>query len=410
LSSHAATARQVSLPPADRAALSGLKVVEFVQLIAGPLAGTLLADLGADVVRVESPGKGDAARVIGPEKDGVYLWWKVGARNNRSVTLDLRRPEGQAVAHRLVAWADVVIVNLLGSTLERWGLDWKTLHKINKRLIYLQISGSGAQSPSEPGYGKVGEARSGVAYLTGERAGPPVFTGFSHADSVTALMGSFAVTAALHRKQVDPDFAGEWIDLALFESLYRLIEWQIIVYDQTGLPPQRAGNRLEGAPAAVVNTYLTADNDWLIVTSGTVKSVQDIATLLGLPPENYRDAASQRDHRDEIDEALAAWIRSRPTKVCLTAFEKARVVSSPIYSAADIVQDPLFLTRGAVIQVQDYELGDVRMQGVIPKLANHAGTVWRAGPTLGEDNELVFRDWLGMPEDELANLRTEGVV
>ena len=241
-------------------ALAGVKIVEFAHVIAGPLAGTLMADLGAEVVHVEDPRLGDPGRQQGPTKNGVHLWWKVSGRNKRSVTLDLRTPDGQAMARELVEWADVVITNVRVETLRRWGLDWNGVHAVNPRAVMLQITGNGTTSSdyNAPGFGKVGEARSGVVHVTGFPDGPPVHTGFSHADATTALMGAFAVSAALVRRS-DPDFEGEWIDLALFETLYRLIEWQVIFYDQLGAAPERAGNRMAVAPGAVVNTYPSAD-------------------------------------------------------------------------------------------------------------------------------------------------------
>src|ERR1700722_7214630 len=242
-------------------ALSGLKFVEFAHVIAGPLAGTLLADLGADVVHVEDPGRGDPQRNAGPAKNGVHLWWKVSARNKKSVTLNLRTAEGRAVARDLARWADVIICNFRVSTLEKWELDFPSLNKINPKLVMLQVTGYGHSSTkrNSPGFGKVGEAMSGVVNITGFPDGPPVHTGFSHADSVTGLMGAFAVMAALHRRNQDPERLGERIGLALSDSLFRLIEWQAILYDQLGLVPNRAGNRLAVAPGAVINTYQSAD-------------------------------------------------------------------------------------------------------------------------------------------------------
>src|SRR6201999_337974 len=223
-----------------RGALAGLRVVELAHVIAGPLAGGLMADLGADVVHVEPPGVGDTARSMGPARDGVHLWWKVAGRNKRSISIDLRAAAGRDLARNLVAAADVVIVSLRPSTAEGWGLDWESLHEINPKLVMLQVSGYGARSSlrDKPGFGKVGEARSGVVNLTGFEGTPPVHTGFSHGDSVTGLMGAFAVMSALYRRAADPEFDGEWIDLALFEGLYRLIEWQVILYDQLGVIPE----------------------------------------------------------------------------------------------------------------------------------------------------------------------------
>jgi crotonobetainyl-CoA:carnitine CoA-transferase CaiB-like acyl-CoA transferase len=397
---------------APLAALAGLKVVEFAHVIAGPLAGTLLADLGADVVHVESPGEGDAARTMGPEKGGVYLWWKVAGRNKRSVRIDLRQARGRDLARRLAAWADVVITNLRADRLEEWKLDWPSLHGQNPKLVYLQITGFGASGSmrAAPGFGKVGEARSGVVHLTGFADGPPVHTGFSHADTTTALMGAYGVLAALHRKAHDPAFAGEWVDLALFEPLFRLIEWQVIVHDQLGIVPGRTGNRLAVAPAAVVNTYRSADGEWITVTSATRRSVLNVVRLLGMDESEYQTTESQTRRADQLDGALRAWIAARPTEACLDAMRRAEVVASRIFSVADILADRTYAEREDIVTVADPELGPVRMQAVVPKLHAHGGAVWRTGPALGQDNDLVLGEWLGLSAAEMSELRAEGVI
>jgi formyl-CoA transferase len=386
---------------AQRPVFDGLKVVEFAHVIAGPLAGTLMADMGAEVVHVEDPEHGDPSRYMGPTKDGVYLWWKVAARNKRSVTLDLRTEQGQALAHRLATWADVVITNFRVGTLEKWGLDWANLHQVNPKLIMLQVSGMGANTTArdDPGFGKVGEAMSGVVNITGFADGPPVHTGFSHADTVTALMGAYAISAALTNRH-DPDFNGQWIDLALFESLYRLIEWQVIVYDQLGITPERAGNQLAVAPGAVINTYLSSDNQWVTVTSGTPRSVRNVAALLSLPAEEYATVESQLANRKILDDGLRAWIAERDADDSVREMKARGVVASRIYSVADIVTDPTYEERGDIITIEDGDLGPVRMQGVVPYLVGRPGKVWRTGPRLGEDNELVYRDYLELSEDE----------
>jgi formyl-CoA transferase len=396
----------------DRGALKGLKVLEIAQLIAGPMAGSFLADFGADVVHVEAPDFGDPARYTGVAKDGVYLWWKVSGRNKRSVTLDLRKPEGQDVARRLAKWADVVITNFRVGTMERWGLDWASLHKENPRLIMLQVSGFGANTTKRdrPGFGKVGEAMSGVVHLTGFPDGPPVHTGFSHADSLTGLLGAFAIQTALYRRNTDSNFDGEWIDLALFEALYRLCEWQVIFYDQTGIAPMRAGNQLANAPAAVINMYPSKDEQWITVTTGTWRSVQKVAALLGEPPEDYENPEKQFSRRDRLDDLLRTYVAERNTDEVLAAMEQAEVVASIIYSVEDIVTDKTYAEREDVITVQDSELGPVRMQAVLPHMANHGGEVWRTGPDLGEDNDLVYRDYIGMSDDEFKDLQKSKVI
>jgi crotonobetainyl-CoA:carnitine CoA-transferase CaiB-like acyl-CoA transferase len=391
-----------------RPLFEGLKVVEFAHMVAGPLAGTLLADLGADVVHVENPGTGDIVRHLGVAKDGINLLWPVGSRNKRSVTLDLRGLDGQDLARELVAWADVVITNFRVETLEKWGMDWPAFHAVNPKLVMLQITGYGADTSMRnvPGFGHMGEAMSGVVHLTGFPDGPPVHTGFAHADSVTALMGAFAISAALTKRH-DPDFDGEWIDLALFESLYRLIEWQVIVYDQLGVPVERAGNQLPVAPGSVINTYPTADDTYVSVTAGTPRAAQNVVRLLGLSDEDVEEQGAGRDY---LDNHLREWIASRSAEDALHEMHAHEIVAARVYSAADIVKDPTYAERNDVITVEDPNLGPVRMQAVIPKLLNHPGHVWRTGPALGEDNDLVYRTYLGLTDERYAELRVNGTI
>jgi formyl-CoA transferase len=399
-------------PETPAGPLVGLKVVEFAQVIAGPLAGGLLADLGADVVHVEPPKTGDTARGIGPARDGVHLWWKVSARNKRSVTCNLHDPEGQALARRLVEWADVVITALRAETLTAWGLDWPAVHGANAKAIMLQISGYGANTDraNDPGFGKMGEARSGVVHLTGMPGGPPLHTAFSLGDTTAGLFGSWAVLAALWRRERDPEFAGEWIDLALFEPLYRLIEWQVIVYDQLGQIPERLGNRMTFSPGGVQNTFVTSDGEWLTVTSATPRSVHSIAKLLGYGPDELRDQAEQLRRKEELDAGMREYIGARTADEALRDLEAAGVVVSKIFSAADIVDDETYRQREDVIAVDDAQLGAVRMQAALPHLRTMPGGVWRTGPALGEDNELVYSSWLGVPPEELERLREADVV
>jgi formyl-CoA transferase len=396
--------------PFKSGALQGLKVVEFAHVIAGPLSGTLLADLGATVVHVEDPGTGDPQRSAGPAKDGTHLWWKVAARNKRSVTLNLRTDEGRQVARELAAWADVVITNFRVETLEKWGLDYAGLNKVNPKVIMLQVTGFGATSSrrNEPGFGKVGEAMSGVVNITGFEDGPPVHTGFSHGDSVTGLMGAFAIQAALYRKSHDPEFRGEWIDLALYDSLFRLIEWQVVFYDQLGTVPQRIGNKLAAAPAAVINLYGTKDERWLTVTSGTPRSVSNVAALVGEPAEEYADRAGQAKNSKRLDGLLAEWIAQRTLAECLETMKKLEVVASSIYTVQDILEDPTYRERENIVTVDDPDLGKLRMQNVFPKLTNYTGSVWRSAPKLGQDNNLVYKEWLGKSGAEVDALRGSG--
>ena len=391
--------------------LAGVKVVELAHLIAGPMAGTFLADLGADVVHVEDPSGGDAVRRQGPTKDGTYVWWKVAGRNKRSVTIDLRQEQGRQLAHELVAWADVLITNMRRDTMARWGLGWESLHARHPRLVVLHVSGNGVatQSGNQPGFGKVGEARSGAVAVTGFADGPPLHAGFSHADSVTALMGAFSICAAL-TDRLSPTFEGELIDLALDQSLYRLIDWQVIVADQLGADPPRAGNQLAIAPGVIVNTYQTADGKWLTVTSGTPRSVSNIAALVGEDEEQYRTIEQRRERVPRLDWLLAEWIAKRDLATGLATMKKCEVVAAPVLSGTDILTDPLYLERGDIIEVDDDELGPVRMQGVVPRLRRRPGSVRRPGPALGADTDTVLGEWLGHSAAELATWRHAGVI
>lgn len=399
-------------PRGPQGPLTGIKVVEFAQVIAGPLAGTLMADLGADVVHVEQPAGGDSARRMGPEKNGAHLWWKVLGRNKRSVTLDMREDEGRALAQRLVSWADVVVVTFRADTVTKYGLDWESVQKVNPSAVLLQISGYGARTSKRnlPGFGKMGEARSGLVHLTGFPDGPPVHTGFSHGDATTGLMAAYAVTAALLRRERDPERKGEWVDLALPDTLFRLVEWQVILRDQLGYAPNRSGNQLAVAPAAVVNVFRSADGGWVTVTSGTPRSVQNIARLLGFDTEKYSTQADQVAGTQELDDGLRAWIAQHDTEECLRVMEDAGVVASKVHDMDDILGDPIFAERGSIVTVPDDDLGEVRMQGVVPELVGHPGAVWRTGPSLGEDNDLVYGEWLGLDGDELTRLREDGIV
>lgn len=393
-------------------ALQGLKVVEFAHVIAGPLSGTLLADLGATVVHVEDPGVGDPQRTAGPAKDGVHLWWLVSARNKRSITLNLRTDEGRAIARELAAWADVVITNFRVETLEKWGLDFKSLNEVNRKVIVLQVTGFGATSSrrNEPGFGKVGEAMSGVVNLTGFEDGPPVHTGFSHGDSVTGLMGAFAIQAALYRRHTDPDFRGEWIDLALYDGLFRLIEWQVVFYDQLGRSPSRVGNKLAAAPAAVINLYKTGDGRWLTVTSGTPRAVINTAKLVGEREEDYATRDMQAKNAERLDKILGDWIGQRSVDECMKVMKEIGVVASPIYSVEDMMEDETFKERDSIATVDVDGLGPVRMQSVFPKLANYSGSIWRSAPKLGEDNELVYGQFIGKSSNEIEKLKATGQI
>src|SRR5487761_497297 len=378
------------------AALAGLKVVEFAQLVAGPMAGSMLADLGAEVVHVEDPESGDPLRRIRAERNGVHPWWKVMARNKRSATLNLRVPEGQELARSLIRWADVVVTNNRPGTMERWGLDFEHARAVNPTIIMAHVTGFGLTSSQRdaPGFGKVGEAMSGVVHLTGFPDGPPVHTGFSHGDTLAGVFAALGVQAALYRRSVDPDFAGELVDLALFEPLFRLVDWQIVEHDLLGSSPMRQGNHLEGSKGSVVNLFKAKDDQWLTVSAGTPKATRLLASVLG---EEIDDRASTDDLAAlDLDRRVEAWIAERTGDEVVATLKPLGIVAWKIYDAGDILDDPTYAERGDVLEMEDADLGSIRMPDVVPRLTYHRGRVWRTAPALGADNDLVYREYLGI--------------
>ena len=273
----------------------------------------------------------------------------------------------------------MVVSNLRAGTLEDWGLDFESLRAVNPKLVMLHVTGYGLCTSKRdvPGYGKVGEARSGVVQITGFPDGPPVHSGFSHADTITGLMGAFAIQCALYRKLTDPDFQGELIDLAVDETLFRLIEWQVPLYDQLGQVAQRIGNGISGAPSSVVNVFRSSDGRWITVTSGTVRSIQSIATLVGEPLDDYATPALIVAHKPRLEARLGEWIGGHTAAECQAEMDQVGVVASPVLDVADIVDDPIYAERGNLVTVDDPELGEFRMPGVIPRLTNHPGRVRR---------------------------------
>ena len=394
--------------------LADLRVIDLGHVLAGPLAATLLGDLGADVIKVEPP-EGDNLRRLGPQKDGEPIWWKVAARNKRCITLDLRKPEGQELLARLAEGADVLVENFRPGTLERWNLGWERLRALNPRLVMLRISGygQGSRLGDRPMFGRPSEALSGLLFLTGFPDGPPVHAGFSLGDATTALMGAFGVVSALHHRERTG--RGECIDLALFESLFRLVEWQIPLYDQTGEVTQRAGNRFP-LGLMVGNVYRSKDGKWLSTSAAAENIVHAMLEIVGGPalvrdprfhtPEARKDPENHR----ALDALLRDWIAERSAAEVLERFEAAGAVIAPVLDAADIVAHPAYAEREAIVAVEDEKLGPIRMPAAVPRLLGSPGSVRWPGPAVGAHNDEIYRGLLGLSEADLSGLSERGVV
>ncbi|MEO8185878.1 MAG: CoA transferase [Burkholderiaceae bacterium] len=393
--------------------LNGLRVLDAGNMIAGPLAATQLADFGADVIKVELPGVGDSMRHWSPMKDGHSLWWKVIGRNKRLVTLALSKPRGQEIFKQLVRDADIVIENFRPGTFERWGLGFAELCKLNSRIVMVRVSGFGQTGPysKRGGYGTIAEAFSGVPSFTGFPDRPPTLPGFPLADSIAATFSAMAAMFAIYNRD-HGDGKGQEIDVSLYEPLFRLVESQVIGFDQLGIVKQRQGNRLsEDSPR---NTYLTRDGRWIGISASSQRTFERLAESMGMPElitdPRFVDNASRCENDVALDDILAAWFKQRDCEDMMQLFEKAEVVAGPVLDIRDIVKDPQYLARENIVSVPDDHFGSVRMQGVVPKFSNTPGEVRHSGRALGADNAEVFKHLLGLTQAQLTELSEEGII
>jgi len=391
--------------------LAGLRVVDAATLFAGPLTATYLGDLGADVVKVEHPAKPDGARGHGPAKDGIGLWWKTLGRNKRTVTLDLKHPDGAAVMRRLLADADVLVENFRPGTLERWGLGPDVLLADNPRLVVARVTAFGQDGPyaARPGFGSIAEAMSGFAAVTGEPDGPPTLPPFGLADGITALATAYAVLAALRHR--DASGEGQVVDLAIIEPILMMLGAPLTAYDQLGYVQPRTGNRsVNNAPR---NVYRTRDGDWVAVSTSSQSIAERVLRLVGrddLVEQPWFASGRQRaEHADELDDAVGGWIGAHGTEEVVAAFEDAQAAIGRVLDVRGVMADPQYRARGTALTVEDEDLGPLVMQNVLFRMSATPGEVRWAGRHHGADTDAVLGE-LGLTEAEIGRLRDEGVV
>ncbi len=374
-------------------ALQGLKVLEMGQLIAGPFAAKTLADFGADVIKIEPPNGGDPLRKWRLLREGTSVWWEVQARNKRSVCLDLREPEDQAIARRLAQEADVLIENFKPGTLEGWGLGWETLHALNPKLIMLRLSGYGQTGPyaSKPGFGILGEAMGGLRYLTGEPGRVPVRTGVSIGDSIASLHGVLGVMFALYHRDARGG-QGQVVDVALYESVFNMMESLVPEFDAFGLVRERAGSALPGiAPS---NAYRCACDGYVLIGGNGDSIFKRLMHAierddLGQDPDlMHNDGRARRS--TEIDAAIEAWTRQRSIDAVIEALDAANVPVGKIYSVADMAKDPQYLARDMIVQTTDRHGLPLKVPGIVPKLSATPGAIRHPAPRLGEHTDDVM--------------------
>jgi crotonobetainyl-CoA:carnitine CoA-transferase CaiB-like acyl-CoA transferase len=392
-----------------------VRVLDMGHALAGPFAATMLADFGADVLKIERPGRGDPMRLLGPRKGDVPLWWKAAARNKRSVTLDFTTPRGKEILLEFVAKADVLVENFRPDTLERHGLGWDVLSKHNPRLVMLRISGFGQTGPhsARPGFGRTAEAMSGAAQLTGFPDGPPVHVGYSLADTLAGLMGAWGILLALRGR--DQTGEGDCIDIALYEPLFRLIDWQVTVHEQLGVVPVRAGNAfpdaLQGVAAGVARS---SDGVWLSYSAATDSVLERLIRLVlgdkASSDPRFADAEARRENTQSVQQSVEEWIASRTASEVEEGFAASDAVIGPVYDMDRIANDPGFRQRGNIIHVADADFGEIAMHGVIPKFLHRPGEVRWTGPELGSGTAEALAELGILGEEEIARLREAGVI
>jgi formyl-CoA transferase len=403
-----ATSQEQGLP---RLPLAGVRVIELGQLIAGPFCGKTLGEFGAEVIKIEPPGKGDPLRNWRLIKDGTSVWWQFQSRNKRSVTADLRKPEGQEIVRKLVAGADVLIENFRPGSLEEWGLGWDELSRINPGLVMLRISGYGQTGPyrDQPGFGAIGEAMGGLRHLTGEPGRVPVRVGVSIGDTLAALHGTIGVLLALYHHKVNGG-PGQVIDVALYEAVFNVMESLIPEYSAFGVVREAAGSALPGiAPS---NAYRCADGYVLIAGNGD-SIFKRLMETIGRPELAADPALASNSGRvarvAELDAAIEAWTQTRTIAEVLAATEEAHVPAGRVYNARDIDEDPHYRARDMILEQTTRDGYKVDVPGIVPKLYSTPGTVRTSAPHLGDDTDAVLRD-LGYSAEDLAKLRGKGVI
>jgi len=394
--------------------LAGLKVLDIATIVAAPLAATLLADFGADVLKVEMPGAGDGARGFPPFKEGKSLWWKVINRNKKFITLDLRKPEGVALLKRLLPRFDVLVENFRPGTLDRWGLTREVLWEIQPRLVILRSTGFGQDGPykDQPGFARIFEAMGGLTYITGESHGEPMHSGYPLGDAIGGVFGALGIMSALWKRAKDPNAPGEEIDLSLTEATLRLLEFLPIEFDQLGAVRQRTGNANQySAPAAV---YKTKDGRWVSLAGSTNALYANNCRAIGrsdlIDDPRFANNAMRVQHGGELNAVFSNWCAQHDLDEVLNAFRQAKGTIAPVYSIDQVFADPQMQARNAIVDVPDQDFERVRMQNVVPRFVGDPGKVATAGGAIGQDNAEVYGRWLGLTAAEIEQLAASKVI
>lgn len=393
-------------------ALTGLRVIEIGTLIAAPFAARLLAEFGAEVIKIEALDKGDPLRKWRKLHEGTSLWWYLQSRNKKSLALNLRSAEGVALVKQLVEGADVLIENLRPGALEKLGLGWDVLHALNPRLTLVRISGYGQTGPyrDRPGFGAIGEAMGGIRYTTGTPGTPPARVGVSLGDSLASMHAVIGALMSVLRVKTGQG-EGQVVDVSLVESVFNVMESLVPEYSMLGHVRERTGGALPGiAPS---NTYPTGDGGFVVIAGNSDPIYMRLMQAIGRPDLAERPDLAQNDgrarHSELIDEAIAAWTGSRGIDEVLAILERAEVPAGRIYSAADIVADPHYQARDMLLETTLPDGATLKMPGIVPKLSATPGQVNWQGPALGQHTDALLTE-LGLSDADIQRLKDAGVV
>ncbi|WP_026074250.1 CaiB/BaiF CoA transferase family protein [Brevibacillus massiliensis] len=394
--------------------LEGLRVLELGTLVAAPFAGKIFAEFGAEVIKVEAPGTGDPLRNWRAMHEDSSIWWYVQARNKKSITVDMRLPEGQEVVRSLVEKVDVIIENFRPGTLAKWGLDYETLSKINPGLIMASISGYGQTGPyrSKPGFGSVGEAIGGLRYLTGFPDRPPVRVGIAIGDIVAGMYAVIGTMFALHARNNHPEKRGQWVDVALYESVFSLMEGILPEFDLKGIVRERTGSTLPGiAPS---NTYECSDGKYIVIGANSDSIFKRMMYAIGrgdlAEDPQYADNQGRAERADFLDEVIGNWTKQYPLKEVQKRLDEAAVPVGPIYSIEDIVKDEHYKEREMLKSVTLPDGRKVLVPGIVPKLSETPGDLEWSGPKLGQHNQEIFAGLLQLSQEAIGKLKEKGAI
>jgi crotonobetainyl-CoA:carnitine CoA-transferase CaiB-like acyl-CoA transferase len=377
--------------------LAGLRVLELGSLIAGPFCGRILADFGADVIKIEPPGEGDPLRTWSLVTDHGSLWSMVQSRNKRSVAVDLREPDGRELVRRLAAQCDVLIENFRPGRMEAWGLGYEALAAERPSLVMVRISGYGQTGPysQRPGFGNIAEAMGGLRYITGFPDRPPLRVGLSIGDSIAALYATIGALLALHEARTSG--RGQVVDVALTEAVFSMLESIVPEYGHDGRVRERTGNLLGGA--APTNTYRTGDERWLAIGANGDGIFRRFSAAIGRPEwlvdPRFATNQARREHAQQLDRLIGEWVGARPLAESMDILAQAGVPAGPVYSVEDIAADPQYQARDMLVDVADPRLGHLLMPGIVPRLSRTPGAIRWAGPDLGAHTAEVLAELLG---------------